>query len=462
MKKAKIFLGCLLIFISCNSRKENSVTEDVVVICGKITHPTDLFLIVFEDTVKVTGEGEFYIKRKINKSGYYKLSYNNEYTDLYVENGDSLYVTFDTEQFDETMHYSGRGSEKNNYLAATILNHEKEMQLAKSLYTLSSDSFKIKVDSIKTARLSLLKKFSDSSPLPEKFRKYEEGKIVYSWASSLIKYPFFYEFYKKTKPSHISADYYSFLKSITIEDTTLLGIQEYDEFLDRYITYLIDLKYKSDTSLKGPYMVVSYNVIKENLKNQKILERLLFNAILYGMEDAGINEKTEKVVQDFKQFCKDQKMIKEIQEEYDRWLTLKEGNPAPEVKCLNEKGDTVLLSSFRGKYVYIDVWAIWCGPCRMEIPYFEKLKDKYKNKNIHFLSISVDENTEGWKKFIKEKSMKGNQFIAIGNFDSDIARGYNIRGIPRFILIDKEGKILDANAPRPSSNEIHKVLAGLL
>jgi thiol-disulfide isomerase/thioredoxin len=112
--------------------------------------------------------------------------------------------------------------------------------------------------------------------------------------------------------------------------------------------------------------------------------------------------------------------------------------------------------------VYIDVWATWCGPCRMEIPYYEKLKDKYKNKNIHFLSISVDENTEGWKKFIKEKSMKGNQFIAIGNFDSDIARGYNIRGIPRFILIDKEGKILDANAPRPSSNEIHKVLAGLL
>jgi len=90
MKKAKIFLGCLLIFISCNSRKENSVTEDVVVICGKITHPTDSFLIVFEDTVKVTGEGEFYIKQKINKSGYYKLSYNNEYTDLYDINNKPL------------------------------------------------------------------------------------------------------------------------------------------------------------------------------------------------------------------------------------------------------------------------------------------------------------------------------------------------------------------------------------
>jgi len=120
----------------------------------------------------------------------------------------------------------------------------------------------------------------------------------------------------------------------------------------------------------------------------------------------------------------------------------------------NYNGGTTSLDDLKGKYVYIDLWATWCGPCKIEIPFLKRVEKDYHGKNIAFVSISLDKqkNHETWKKMVAEKELTGVQLYAKENLDFVMA--FNVSSIPRFILIDPQGKVLKADAPRPSSKKL--------
>lgn len=133
------------------------------------------------------------------------------------------------------------------------------------------------------------------------------------------------------------------------------------------------------------------------------------------------------------------------------------GKPSPKfVNYENNNGGTTSLDDLKGKYVYMDIWATWCGPCKSEIPFLKEVEKKYHGKNIEFVSISIDEkkNYTKWKSMIKEKELDGIQLIADNNWSSSFVTEYKIQGIPRFILIDPQGNIIAADAPRPSDEKL--------
>ena len=140
------------------------------------------------------------------------------------------------------------------------------------------------------------------------------------------------------------------------------------------------------------------------------------------------------------------------------------GTLSPTFDYVNHKGGKTKLADLRGKYVYIDTWATWCGPCLAEIPHLQKTEEKYKGKNIEFVSISVDvqKDYEKWRKMVADKSLGGIQLYADNDWKSDFIRAYNINSIPRFILIGPDGKIISADAARPSSPDLTVVLDKLL
>ena len=149
----------------------------------------------------------------------------------------------------------------------------------------------------------------------------------------------------------------------------------------------------------------------------------------------------------------------------NEWAHLEEGKPAPEFTAYTRSGDEVKLSDLQGKNVYIDVWATWCGPCIREIPSLKAMEEKYHDDNIEFVSVSIDRlsDKEKWSNFIDEKELKGLQIFAPNDWRSEIATNYNIKGIPRFIMVDDEGKIVSASAPRPSNTAgLEKMFAELL
>lgn len=140
------------------------------------------------------------------------------------------------------------------------------------------------------------------------------------------------------------------------------------------------------------------------------------------------------------------------------------GQPSPAFAYENHKGGTTKLDDFKGKYVYIDVWATWCGPCRQEIPHLKSIEEKYHDKKIEFVSLSIDakKDYEKWRKFVTDKSLGGVQLIADNDWKSAFTMAYGVDSIPRFILIDPQGKVVDANAKRPSDPDLQTQLDSLL
>ena len=133
----------------------------------------------------------------------------------------------------------------------------------------------------------------------------------------------------------------------------------------------------------------------------------------------------------------------------------------------NFKGGKTSLKDLKGKYVYVDVWATWCGPCKAEIPSLKEVEKKYHGKNIAFVSLSIDDDRshggswekahDDWKEFVEKENLGGIQIFAPKGWKSEFVTGYRINGIPRFILIDPKGNIVTPTAPRPSSEELIKL-----
>ncbi len=192
--------------------------------------------------------------------------------------------------------------------------------------------------------------------------------------------------------------------------------------------------------------------IKKN--NSTIAAAALADRMSRGMELKGLEEMLNLLTGE----AKTSKYAKEISKRIATLKSITPGNPSPTFNYDNFKGGKTSLESLKGKVVYIDVWATWCGPCRGELPHLQKVEKAYHGKNIAFVSISVDEKIDAWKKMVEKQKLGGIQLHADKAFKSDFVKAYGINGIPRFILLDKEGKIVKADAPRPSNPELKKLL----
>lgn len=221
---------------------------------------------------------------------------------------------------------------------------------------------------------------------------------------------------------------------------------------------------------------------KEKINNYRLFYKLdedVFNTRIAFLEkevskllsSTKIDSTTKvKELQNYQRFFN--KVKKDYQKQHLLATALGAGKPSPKfLNYQNYNGSKTSLDDFKGKYVYIDVWATWCGPCKQQIPYLAKLEKEYHNKNIKFVSISVDEarKNEGswdkakakWKAMIKDKKMGGVQLFADRSFQSDFIKAYKINSIPRFLLIDPNGNIVSSNAPRPSQPALKELLNGL-
>ena len=138
----------------------------------------------------------------------------------------------------------------------------------------------------------------------------------------------------------------------------------------------------------------------------------------------------------------------------------------------NYNGGETSMDDLKGKYAYIDVWATWCGPCKAEIPALKELEKDYHGKNIQFVSMSIDDDRshkgswdlarQDWKAMVADKELGGIQIFAPKGWETKFIQEYKIKGIPRFILIDPNGNIVDASAPRPSDPSLRAIFDELM
>ena len=205
------------------------------------------------------------------------------------------------------------------------------------------------------------------------------------------------------------------------------------------------------------YVTELYNSIDSLIQNPEVKAHSYYHAMLRNMSIDRLDQLKEIFQNKFKQAVEDEQKQKIIENKFAKLERIAPGNPAPEFSYPDEKGNMVSLSDLRGQYVYLDIWATWCGPCVAEIPKLKELHEEY-GEEIAFVSVSVDPKKEDWKGFLKRKELKGYQLYSGKNFDSEIIKDYMVQGIPRFVMIDPSGNILDVDAPRPSSEKTEKMM----
>jgi peroxiredoxin len=164
-------------------------------------------------------------------------------------------------------------------------------------------------------------------------------------------------------------------------------------------------------------------------------------------------------IEPFKKLFTTTTLKQAYQKKVDELTVYAKGAPAYNFSLKDTKDQTVSMSDFKGKVVVMDIWAMWCAPCLAEKPFFQKVEESFKDRNdIVFIGVSHDgyAKKEPWKAFVARKGFKNIELLS--EYTESIGKYYKIDGIPRFMIFDKEGKIVTVDAPRPSDPQFRSLI----
>ncbi len=448
MKKT-LFLGLLILgFISCQNKAEKTSTKTVLT--GQIQNAPMPFMVLLDNQnkkvsgIKLDSLGRFTDTITV-KPAYYKMQIGQQYAQLYLKPGDQLTIKADYKNFDNSLTFSGKGAEANNYLAQKTLLEEKLKHKTSYKYygKLDEKAFLKLVDSIDKEKTKLVKNLKD-----DKFKKLEALRNSLDKSILLARYPMVKRFLTQNKDYQTSAGFPKAFKGININDSLISKIPNGTNYINEYIDYQLS----GQKTEPDPYERLSY--INKHIKNQALKNRLAFNEAQFNLL---YTKKLDQFYQLFNQMEKDSVYKAKIKAKYNNIKALQPGVPSPDFTAYDINGKEYHLKDFAGKPLYIDLWATWCGPCRAEIPYLDKIKEQYKDKPVNFVSLDVYDQKPKWEQMVKAQKLSGWQLI---NTDRNMPflKKYVVDGIPRFILLDKNGKIIDADAPRPSDKRLISLL----
>lgn len=206
--------------------------------------------------------------------------------------------------------------------------------------------------------------------------------------------------------------------------------------------------------LDGKQMEEKIAYIKTIIKSP--VAPYILNSIVYSFEDPS---QLEKLINSFDPALADYKSVKTLKESLAKLKITGVGAMAPDFTQNDPDGKPIKLSDFHGKYLLVDFWASWCGPCRAENPNVVAAYNKYKNKNFTILGVSLDKEKAAWLKGIQDDKLTWTHVSDVKYWDNEVAKLYGVRSIPANLLLDKTGKIVGRNL---RGDKLQEALAKLM
>ncbi len=432
MRKLLILSLCVLIF-GCG-RKDNPTIKIVGFLKNSEIAIAELKTIdsTYIDTI-INGRFSFNVKA----DNYIDLKLG-EWIPLFAEFGDSIFIDYESSK---RIQFSGFGFEESEFLykkrnLMMELGLEDPRKIDIALFSSKPEQFIETIDSVKQIRIKQLNDYRKLKPqISNSFYNTEILLINYFWINQQFGYPGFNEMLTNIKPE-LPDNYYKFADLIETNNEELFKFDDYKSTLRSYLDF------------RAKELKDKYTLAKEIFTESEIFEDIMFREINSQINFNGIDG-IDSICDDFLAIIKDKGRKDYLTEKYNNWSNLAKGKKAPEFEILDDNGNMVRLSDFLGKFVYIDCWSSFCGPCIREMPEMKKLSDELKNENIIFVSISADSDKEKWLSKIKEFELNTINLCTEGathKFNND----YNAKAFPRYIFIDDKGFIIDATAEKPS------------
>ena len=241
------------------------------------------------------------------------------------------------------------------------------------------------------------------------------------------------------------------LNTHMVEYTLLIDVF----FETRYISILgQDLSISEKEKLKQSAPRIIANKIREDQYPKFAEELLQAKNIFYWLKYEGVGSLTDSLYNNFIKAYPNSIFRSILQEQYEEWSHLSPGSMAPDIVGIMLDGSVVSIKDFKGKVLFIDVWATWCKPCIDQIPYSNDLQLKFNNDEIIFINLSVDTNKEKWKRKVKDDiKWSGLHLIEKSDQKLLVTNTYRVKAIPRYIIIDKAGNIVNVNSLSPVSGD---------
>lgn len=462
---------------SCNPSKDQEQNNQVTV-SGIITNPTgdSVFIKLYKEIgwdmishgSEIAKDGSFTLSFELQQPEPASFSDGKESTKMFLHPDDKINLTLDTEQFDESIKYTGTHAGENNYLAAKYLEDEKNpLQYWKLADSISADDYMNIYETRKATLKSLLTQYQENFELSKDFIDYENEEIEIDFATHIYLY---IDMKRDRKLGfdtiNIPLSFYKHINRYIEKEGPLSKSPLFEQFISLLPRYLIATNpYNPKTLAQSDS--ISINLITSKLKGS-LKEKTLTNT-LFGMLRRYDIDSYDKYKVTFDSVVNNPNYIAYLDTKY---TTVKKelARGLPEgviLKNLNEEEYqhltfSSLIDQYKGKVIYLDFWASWCGPCKAEMPHSLKMQEYFKGKDVVFVYISSDNNVSDWERMIKILQITGKHYRTSKAVRKEYNDLFDVKYIPRYVIIDKEGNIVDDNAKRPSDKEVYSEIEGLL
>ena len=428
MRKLVVMLFISLLAFAC--QKEKSVSVNVTVKDKNIAGGVYFGLMKMDTMLQMNAEGKASVVLPVDEPQYGIVKYKWKTKAIYLEPGKGLDVIWDMRPSGLEIEFAGDGADKNNFI-----NGKETRVPVMGDFGLKEDEFLEKIDQYIADNNKVLESKGFDKVLHEK----EKNRLLYDVCGILWQY---------AQNRDCSEEYIAKMKSLMVEEDWLLQLDSYTNFMEGAVAYFAGkaLENQENASVKEKTLNV-LNYVLSNIKSQAVKEYLVASFSISYIDSEGVDD-AEEVKAIFNKEVTNSVMQAAFNSLYAQGSSVAKGSKAHGFKYLDINGKEVSLDDFKGRYVYIDIWATWCAPCREEYPHLQMLEKAFQGTNISFVSISTDQDEAKWKQTVKDEKMGGIQLHTGG--DEDFLNAFRVKGIPRFILINPEGRIENANMTRPT------------
>jgi thiol-disulfide isomerase/thioredoxin len=441
------------------------------------------------DSVKMGADGHFRFAFQTEKSDFFQICGEGGFSilpDIYLGPGDSLHVVKNIKNRQAPTQYGGylAGAYQARALVDSLRSGEELFSLEyRDAYLLQPDSFlhlmAQRRDWEKQALERHFRGAPDWAPLADAYAL----QLDYRNAIQHFDYLEYHNYYANDTFLYLRPDpaFYGFLEQVETGPGAYAHLQEFKQFMGDYVKDLFEREYAdlSDSVKWSEAIPLKTELIRERLSGaaRDAAFLSLTGDFAFGLELDDFYAQVDQLDIAFSQNCSDRQFYRKFAHSLMAYEALKPGNSAPPLALPDVNANTVRLSDFRGKVVYVDFWGTWCFPCLKEMPNSLALMEKFKGEDVVFLYVGLESDEEQiaeWREFItgkrtfsyapflEQREYPGVHVLAEGQFGNPALRPFLIRYAPTYMLIDREGMIAKPRAPRPGSTEIEGLIRGLL